>query len=186
MYAGGWKFIVKDSGEVGIGTETPTAKLDVNGTTRLGGAVTTGSLSASGNISTNGSISVDGKTVIDDGAGWHRAYGNTGIYFADHGGGWNMEDSTWIRAYGGKSIFTSANMQANGTITSGGNITAGGSVTATKFCFSATNCITSVPSQESGWVKVGNIAQTKLGAEGVNTVQIKNTSGALILQISEE
>ena len=167
---------------IGADSDAPVKNVSISGANLTVG----GSVAVAGNVAANGGVVIDGKTVIDDGAGWHRAYGNTGIYFADHGGGWNMEDSTWIRAYGGKSIFTSANMQANGTITSGGNITAGGSVTATKFCFSATNCITSVPSQESGWVKVGNIAQTKLGAEGVNTVQIKNTSGALILQISEE
>ena len=36
---------------------------------------------------------------------WFRAQGNSGLYFQDYGGGWNMIDSTWIRSYGGKSIY---------------------------------------------------------------------------------
>ena len=38
---------------------------------------------------------------------WFRVRGNTGIYWENYGGGWNMEDTTWLRAYGGKSIYTS-------------------------------------------------------------------------------
>ena len=45
-------------------------------------------------IRADGGFQVDEQYVIDNDAGWHRAYGNTGIYFASHGGGWYMQDST--------------------------------------------------------------------------------------------
>lgn len=35
---------------------------------------------------------------------WFRTSGETGIYFADFGGGWNMTDTTYIRAYNGKQV----------------------------------------------------------------------------------
>jgi hypothetical protein len=49
--------------------------------------------------------------------GWIRTTGNTGIYFESYGGGWNMSDTTWVRAYNGKSIYTSGVMQADGGVT---------------------------------------------------------------------
>ncbi|MGE0638177.1 MAG: tail fiber domain-containing protein [Bacteroidia bacterium] len=35
---------------------------------------------------------------------WFRPQGNTGLYWENWGGGWNMEDGTWIRTYGNKSV----------------------------------------------------------------------------------
>ena len=43
---------------------------------------------------------------------WFRAKGNTGLYFQDWGGGWYMIDSTWIRAYNGKNIYTEGVMNS--------------------------------------------------------------------------
>lgn len=47
---------------------------------------------------------------------WVRAKGNTGIYFQDHGGGWYMTDSTWIRNYGSKPVLVTGNIAATGDI----------------------------------------------------------------------
>jgi len=66
-------------------------------------------------------IVVDGNTVIDDGGGWHRSYGSTGWYNSTYGGGWYMTDTTYVRSYAGKSIYTS------------GGVTAGTSVSAPLF-----------------------------------------------------
>lgn len=44
--------------------------------------------------------------------GWFRPQGDTGIYFQDHGGGWNMTDNTWIRAYNGKSVWVDGTLNA--------------------------------------------------------------------------
>lgn len=38
---------------------------------------------------------------------WFRSQGQTGLYFADYGGGWNMTDTTYIRAYNGKQVAAS-------------------------------------------------------------------------------
>jgi hypothetical protein len=51
--------------------------------------------------------------------GWYRAEGNTGFYFQTHGGGWYMSDTTWIRAYNNKSIYTPGTIKA-GTLEADG------------------------------------------------------------------
>ena len=51
--------------------------------------------------------------------GWVRTYGPTGWFSETYGGGWFMQDFTWLRAYSDKSIFTGGDIQANGTITGG-------------------------------------------------------------------
>lgn len=45
---------------------------------------------------------------------WFRVNGNGGIHWQNYGGGWFMQDSTWIRAHGNKSIFTAGRMKADG------------------------------------------------------------------------
>ncbi len=40
---------------------------------------------------------------------WWRSLGNTGWYNQTYGGGWWMQDSTWIRSYGGKNLYVDAN-----------------------------------------------------------------------------
>ena len=45
---------------------------------------------------------------------WFRAKGTSGFYFQDYGGGWRMEDSTYIRVYGSKMVYLT-----NGTLVSG-------------------------------------------------------------------
>lgn len=39
-------------------------------------------------------------------AGWIRAGGTNGFYCESYGGGWHMTDSTWLRAYNNKQIYT--------------------------------------------------------------------------------
>lgn len=41
-------------------------------------------------------------------AGWLRTVGQTGWYSESYGGGWYMTDSTWIRAFGNKQIYTAS------------------------------------------------------------------------------
>lgn len=54
-----------DGTNVGIATTTPAAKLDVNGSTRLGGnAAITGNLNVSGNGTVNGALSVNNNATI--------------------------------------------------------------------------------------------------------------------------
>lgn len=39
---------------------------------------------------------------------WFYSVGNTGWYSETHGGGWYMSDSTWVRTYNQKSVYTGA------------------------------------------------------------------------------
>lgn len=50
---------------------------------------------------------------------WFRSTGNTGWYSQTHGGGWYMTDSTYIRAYGDKRVYT-ANPEQYAFYTAGG------------------------------------------------------------------
>ena len=43
--------------------------------------------------------------------GWLRTYGATGWYNQSYGGGWYMQDSTWIRSYGGKYVYVDSYFQ---------------------------------------------------------------------------
>lgn len=54
-------------------------------------------------------------------SGWLRVDGSQGIYFQSYGGGWRMTDSSWIRAYNDKNIYTGGNIEVGGTIRANGN-----------------------------------------------------------------
>ena len=47
---------------------------------------------------------------------WFRSRGNTGWYSENYGGGWFMQDTTWIRAYNDKNIYTGGSISVGGTI----------------------------------------------------------------------
>lgn len=59
---------------------------------------------------------------------WIRPKGDTGVYFQDHGGGWHMTDTTWVRVYGGKQVYVSST--SSESIKTAGGIYAGGNITA--------------------------------------------------------
>jgi len=46
--------------------------------------------------------------------GWFRTTGETGWYSEKYAGGWYMADTTWIRAYNNKSVYTQGVFQADG------------------------------------------------------------------------
>lgn len=53
---------------------------------------------------------------------WFRSEGNTGWYSENWGGGWYMNDSTWIRAYNNKNIYTGGTIQGGKLIMSSSGI----------------------------------------------------------------
>lgn len=67
-----------------------------------------------GTLTNNGPVNITGRTTIDDSLeskgeiyvnNWFRVKGNNrGIYWEDGGGGWFMNDATWVRAYNGKGV----------------------------------------------------------------------------------
>ncbi len=47
---------------------------------------------------------------------WVRISGTVGMYFSSYGGGWHMTDSTWLRSYASKSIYTGGVVRGDGGI----------------------------------------------------------------------
>ena len=39
-------------------------------------------------------------------SGWFRTYGDSGWYSQTYGGGWYMSDTTWVRIYGNKNVYS--------------------------------------------------------------------------------
>lgn len=93
----------------------------------------------------NGTQNVSGAmsgitTIVASGdittSGWLRTVGATGWYNETYDGGWYMTDSTWLRAYHNKQIYTGSTsadaihtaggMKASGRIYAGGYMQAGG------------------------------------------------------------
>lgn len=57
---------------------------------------------------------------------WFRSTGSTGWYSESYGGGWYMVDSTWIRTYGGKSVYqNTGQIRTDGYLVTNGGITVG-------------------------------------------------------------
>lgn len=48
---------------------------------------------------------------------WVRFTGASGVYWTAYSGGWTMNDATYIRSYGGKSLWIEGNIIANGEVT---------------------------------------------------------------------
>ena len=46
--------------------------------------------------------------------GWFRVNGNGGIFWQQHGGGWNMTDNTWVRTFGNKAILATGGVAGAG------------------------------------------------------------------------
>ena len=92
-----------DDNRVGVNSMNPTHGLDVNGNAHI-----------------SSTLEVDGRVYADDGlhvrGDWARVNGNNGIYFESHAGGWHMTDSSWIRAYNNKNIYTGGSIEAGGTV----------------------------------------------------------------------
>ena len=60
--------------------------------------------------------------VAGDISSWLRTNGQTGWYSQTYGGGWYMTDTTWLRAYNGKSIYTSGRIQTDTSFDSAGSV----------------------------------------------------------------
>ena len=63
-----------------------------------------------GNINVNGTIKANGDIRAE--GGWLKVSGKNGIYFETYGGGWNMEDDSWIRTHNDKNVYSKGMMYA--------------------------------------------------------------------------
>lgn len=62
-------------------------------------------------VTDNGRVEAsNGFKVTGD---WFRVNGSSGIYWDSYGGGWNMQDSTYVRCYGNKIIYTDNDIRGN-------------------------------------------------------------------------
>ena len=102
---------------------------------------------------------------------WIYCSGNTGIYFNTHGGGWYMTDTTWIRAYGDKSIYTKKDIKADGKLYAGSAQINGG-MNATGWV--SGSGITSV----GGWYEVtkGEAMKLRSGSGNIIFMPVEGTS----------
>jgi hypothetical protein len=68
----------------------------------------------------NSNLTVNGRIYAKNGvhikSDWLRIDGVNGLYFETYGGGWNMQDSTWVRSYGGKSVLSAGILRGDGGI----------------------------------------------------------------------
>ena len=75
-----------------------------------------------GKIETSDYVAAGSTGVTDAGSvstsNWFRATGNTGLYFQTHGGGFHMTDSTWVRTYNSKNLYTAGETRTNGSFSS--------------------------------------------------------------------
>ena len=82
---------------------------------------------AIGNIAADYKLNVEGDIRASS---WIRTDGATGWYSQSYGGGWYMTDSTWLRAYNNKQIYTGSTsadaIHTAGGINASGRIYAGG------------------------------------------------------------
>ncbi len=126
-------YLRPDGGNNGTGQ----AVLNANGLLQLSGDLnSSGNIFAAGNFYGTQSVNTQNVYAGTNTAGAPTGY-NSNFYSGGiggwmnitYGGGWYMSDSSWIRAYGDKGIYTGGQMQA-GSIQSNGNINANGTITA--------------------------------------------------------
>lgn len=79
-----------------------TGSVNIDGT-GAGGTQIGGALGVTGTVTC-------GSEIVTP--GWIRLSGNQGVYFSAWGGGWNMTDSSWMRSYGDKGIYTGGQVLA--------------------------------------------------------------------------
>lgn len=73
-----------------------------------------GAFTASGTGTYSGTHTFNGTTVN---SAWWRSTGATGWYNNDYGGGIFMQDTTWVRVYGGKAFYVAGDIAATGNVT---------------------------------------------------------------------
>ena len=69
------------------------------------------------NLQVSGNDYTSGGRYTSD---YFRIYGGGGIYWQDYGGGWYMSDTTYMRVYGDKTIYTGGSIYCNSSFIMGG------------------------------------------------------------------
>lgn len=108
-------------------------------------------------VSTSSSTSTSPTFSTAYTSDWFRSTGNTGWYSQTYGGGWNMTDTTYIRAYGSKRVYT-ANTEQYAFYTAGGMTAAKG------FWHSAVNSNSYVLLAGGSYKGLGDFAKGNAGS----------------------
>ena len=140
MLTGGWGMYVASDGDVRIGLNAQH-----------------------GNIKCSGYVDAGSEIYVQN---WFRARSTGGIYWQNYGGGWNMTDSTYVRCYNNKIIYT------GGSILAGGNVTAYSDIRRKKDLLKIDNALDKVE-QLTGYTytnKLDNKRYTGLIAQDVQKV----------------
>lgn len=91
------------------------------GNINANGDVTAEDINARGSLNVDGNAEVDGQIYT---SGWLRTRGDGGWFSEKWNGGWYMTDSTWVRSWANKSVYTGGELRG-GTLRSEGRTTVG-------------------------------------------------------------
>ena len=86
----------------------------------------TGMLTTSGKVAfagaAFGTYEVTTTGSFYTGSGWYRAGSTYGLYFESYGGGWHMTDTSWVRVYNHKGIYTPSEIRGGRISTDVGGV----------------------------------------------------------------
>ncbi|EFP6579684.1 shufflon system plasmid conjugative transfer pilus tip adhesin PilV [Salmonella enterica] len=110
---------------VGASTVSTTGAIQAGGNITSNGTIQGAAVNSTGNMTATGTVTAQttntaGETYT---GGWFRTRGDTGWYSEKWAGGFYMSDSSWVRSYNNKGIYTGGQVQA-GTVQSNGRMTA--------------------------------------------------------------
>lgn len=119
--SGAVRAYVSSNGTVYGGNLTSGGDVGASGAVNAGGNVNTSSnVNANGTVTAGGAVNAGGAVTAGEvrsasevtAQNWLRTNGNSGGYSNAWGGGWYMQDATWVRSYADKSVYTGGTMMA--------------------------------------------------------------------------
>lgn len=108
------KVVLPSTGSLQIGSSTFTGDatntaISQSGTLYIRHSDLTPAAISTGDATVNGTLNTTGETYT---GGWFRTRGINGWYNEAFNGGWYMADTSWVRSYGDKGVYTGGEMQA--------------------------------------------------------------------------
>ncbi|QTP13359.1 shufflon system plasmid conjugative transfer pilus tip adhesin PilV [Serratia symbiotica] len=118
--------------------------------------------------------------------GWFRTTGDGGVYFSKYGGGWYMNNTSTISAYGNKNVQTAGGLyggyvNSTGNIDASGNITGNGTVTGGSV-YSRNNVQAAGNVLANGYLYSGLVAVANTGCPANGAVAREAAGGPLFCQ----
>lgn len=106
------KVVLPSTGSLQIGSSTFTGDatntaITQSGTLYIRHSDLTPAAISTGDATVNGTLNTTGETYT---GGWFRTRGNNGWYNEAYNGGFYMSDSSWVRSYADKNVYTGGQM----------------------------------------------------------------------------